>query len=159
MSSDLEFMQEALAEAKLALDHDDVPIGAVVVKDGLIIGRGHNKREVLCSPTAHAEILALESAGKKNGHWNLSGCTLYVTLEPCPMCAGALQQSRIQEVVYAASDEKGGSISLGISILDHQKLNHQVKWKQGPLDSESAELLRNFFQKKRTQKKTSGKKI
>lgn len=159
MSSDLEFMQEALNEAQLAFDHDDVPIGAVVVKDGVIIGKGHNKREILCSPTAHAEVLALEEAGKKNGHWNLTGCTLYVTLEPCPMCAGALQQSRIQEVIYAASDEKGGAISLGISILKNPKLNHQVKWKKGPLASESSELLKKFFQQKRTQKKTSGKKI
>ncbi len=149
----------ALMEAQLAFDHDDVPIGAVVVKDGVVIGKGHNKREILCSPTAHAEVLALEEAGKKVGHWNLTGCTLYVTLEPCPMCAGALQQSRIQEVIFAASDEKGGAISLGVSILDNPKLNHQVIWKKGPLAEESSALLKKFFQLKRTQKKTSGKKI
>ncbi len=159
MSSDQEFMQEALAEAQLAGAHDDVPIGAIVVKDGKILGRGHNRREETHSPTAHAEIQALEDAGRKHGHWNLSGAKIYITLEPCPMCAGAIQQARIEEVIYAADDEKGGAISLQVPILDNKKLNHQVSWRKGPLETECSQLIKEFFQRKRTQKKTSGKKL
>jgi tRNA(adenine34) deaminase len=159
MDADLTWMGLALAEAKLALEHDDVPIGAVVVKDGVLLGKGHNRREDLGSPSAHAEIQALEEAGKNHGHWNLSGAKIYISLEPCPMCAGAIQQARIQEVIYAAKDAKGGSISLEIPILNNPKLNHQVTTRQGPLEIESANLLKEFFQQKRAQKKTSGKKI
>jgi tRNA(adenine34) deaminase len=158
-STDLPFMQEALVEAQLALAHDDVPIGAVVVKDGQILGRGHNRREELHSPSAHAEIQALEDAGRRHGHWNLSGAKLYVTLEPCPMCAGAIQLARIEEIVYAAPDEKGGAISLNIPILENEKLNHRVRVTRGPLAAECSQLIKEFFQRKRMQKKTSGKKI
>jgi tRNA(adenine34) deaminase len=159
MDADLEWMNLAFEEAKLALNHDDVPIGAVVVKDGVLLGRGHNRREELGLPSAHAEIQALEDAGRNHGHWNLTGAKIYITLEPCPMCAGAIQQARIEEVIYAAKDSKGGAISLEISILNNPKLNHQVSSRQGPMEQEAGNLLKEFFQRKRTQKKTSGKKI
>lgn len=149
LNQDDEFMAEAIAEAKLALSHDDVPVGAVVVKDGKIIGRGHNRREEALSPTAHAEIMAIESAARSHGHWNLTGAKLYVTLEPCPMCAGALVMARIEEVIYAAQDPKGGAESLQIPILQNPKLNHRLKVRQGPAQEESAQLLKEFFRNKR----------
>jgi tRNA(adenine34) deaminase len=151
-------MRAAIAEAKLALGHDDVPIGAVVVKDGVIIAHAHNQRESDHNPTAHAEILALERAGAAIGHWNLTGCDLYVTLEPCPMCAGALVLARIRGVVYGAKDEKGGAISTGLNILENEKLNHRVLAEGGVESAECAKLLQDFFQKKRREKNTSGKK-
>ncbi|NUM88520.1 MAG: nucleoside deaminase [Bdellovibrionales bacterium] len=145
---DQEFLAAALEEAHLAADHDDVPVGAVVVKDGRIIGRGHNRREADRDPSAHAEIVAIREAARTVGHWNLTGCTLYVTLEPCPMCAGAAVLSRLKEMVYGATDPKGGALSLGIPLLDHPKLNHRVKTRLVPLE-EGAALLRDFFRKKR----------
>lgn len=158
MKDDLYFMQLALAQAKLALEHEDIPVGAVVVKDGIVLGAGKNERELLQSPTAHAEVQALNAAAKKHGHWNLSGCKIYVSLEPCVMCSGALVMARVEEVIYAAEDPKGGSIQLEIPILNNSKLNHRVKYKKGPLADEAAELLKNFFKVKRKQKNTSGKK-
>lgn len=149
LDQDLEFMAEAIAEAKLALFHDDVPVGAVVVKDGKIIGRGHNRREELLRPTAHAEIVAIEDAALKIGHWNLSGSKLYVTLEPCPMCAGALVMARIEEVIFAAEDLKGGAESLQISILRNPKLNHRLQVRRGPGQEEASQLLKDFFRTKR----------
>ncbi len=157
MPGDGEFLAAALDEARLAAEHDDVPVGAVVVRDGVIIGRGHNRREVDRDPSAHAEVLAIRAAATKVGHWNLTGCSLFVTLEPCPMCAGALVQSRIKEVVWGAADPKGGAESLGIPILAHEKLNHQTSWRIMPSE-ECAELLRKFFQKKRKEKNTSGRR-
>lgn len=154
----IEIMSLAINEAKAALEHDDVPVGAIVVKDNKVIGVGRNRREVNSNPVAHAEIEALTAAGKALGHWNLSGATLYVTLEPCPMCAGALVQARIKEVVYAAEDPKGGAISLGVDILENKKLNHKVKINRGPLSEEASVLLKKFFQAKRLVKGASGKK-
>lgn len=155
---DLQFMSEAMEEAKKALSHDDIPVGAVLVLNGKIVGRGRNEREALASPTAHAEIQALNAGAKSHGHWNLTGAKLYVTLEPCPMCAGALVMARVEEVIFAASDPKGGAISLNIPILENPLLNHRVKMRQGPLAAESAEMLREFFRMKRRQKNTSGLK-
>ena len=152
-------MTAALEEARLALAHDDIPVGAVLVKNGEIIARAHNQREQNQDPTAHAEIRALILGGKAVGHWNLSDCILYVTLEPCPMCAAALVQARIKEVVYATKDEKGGAISLAMSILDHKKLNHQVAFRQGALTEECSQILKDFFKQKRREKNTSGRKI
>ncbi len=151
-------MQLALGEARAALEHDDVPVGAVVVKDGKVIGRGRNRREAAADPVGHAEIEALRDAAQTIGHWNLDAATLYVTLEPCPMCAGAMVQSRIKEIVYAAADPKGGAISLKIDILENAKLNHQVKITQGPLSEEASILLKDFFRRKRREKGTSGRK-
>jgi len=143
------FMGQAIAEAKLALSHNDVPVGAVVVREGKVIGRGHNRREELLIPTAHAEIMALEDAARNHGHWNLTGATLYVTLEPCPMCAGALVMARIEEVIFATEDPKGGAESLRISILQNPSLNHRLKVRKGPAQAEASQLLKDFFLAKR----------
>jgi tRNA(adenine34) deaminase len=149
LEDDIRFMTLALAEARKALEHDDIPVGAVLVKDGKVLATGKNERELLPSPTAHAEVQALNAGAKNHGHWNLTGTTLYVTLEPCVMCAGALVLSRVEEVVYAAPDPKGGAISLEIPVLSHPGLNHRVKFRQGPLAEEAAALLREFFRAKR----------
>lgn len=157
-ADDEKFMRLALEEAVKALAHDDIPVGAVLVKDGQVIASGKNERELLASPVAHAEVQALNAGAKANAHWNLTGTTLYVTLEPCPMCSGALVQARVEEVVYAATDPKGGAISLGIPVLAHEKLNHRVKFRQGPFASEAGALLQDFFRKKRREKGISGAK-
>jgi tRNA(adenine34) deaminase len=149
---DLQFMQMALEVAKRALEHNDIPVGAVLVKDGKVLATGKNERELLPSPTAHAEVQTLNAAAKNHGHWNLSGSVLYVTLEPCVMCAGALVLGRVAEIVYAATDPKGGAISLDIPILSHPKLNHRVKFRQGPLAEEASTLLKEFFRGKREKK-------
>jgi len=151
-------MSLALEEARKALPHDDIPVGAVLVLNGKVIGTGKNERELLPSPTAHAEVQAVNSAAQAHGHWNLSGSKLYVTLEPCAMCSGALVLARVEEVIYAAKDLKGGAISLGIPILENPKLNHRVKVRQGPLEAECSALLKEFFREKRRQKGTSGTK-
>lgn len=155
---DLHFMGLALEEARKATAHDDIPVGAVLVLNGMVLGAGKNERELLASPTAHAEVQAINAAASKHGHWNLSGSKLYVTLEPCSMCSGALVLARVEEVIYAAKDLKGGAISLGIPILDNPKLNHRLKIRQGPLEAECSELLKEFFRKKRREKGTSGAK-
>lgn len=156
---DLRFMQLALAEARAAAAHDDVPVGAVLVDDdGKVLAHARNEREILASPVAHAEVQALTKGALERGDWNLSGTTLYVTLEPCSMCAGALVLARVKEVVYGAKDPKGGVITLGIPILENQALNHRVKVRAGPLAEESTALLQEFFRKKRREKGTSGTK-
>ena len=156
---DLRFMRLALEEAKAAAAHDDVPVGAVLVDgDGRVLARSRNEREALASPVAHAEVQALLKGARERGGWNLSGTTLYVTLEPCSMCAGALVLARVAEVVYAAKDPKGGVITLGIPILENPALNHRVKVREGPLAEDSAALLQEFFRRKRREKGTSGKK-
>jgi tRNA(adenine34) deaminase len=149
---DLTFM--SLAEARKALAHDDIPVGAVVVLDGKVIGTGKNERELLASPTAHAEVQALNAAAQTHGHWNLTGAKLYVTLEPCSMCAGAMVLGRVKEVIYGTPDPKGGAISLGIPILDNKALNHRVIFRAGPMQAECSELLKEFFRAKREQKKS-----
>lgn len=158
MHDDSYFMNLALEQAKLALKHDDIPVGAVLVRNGKVIAQGKNERELLHLPTAHAEVQTLNSGAEVHGHWNLSGTKLFVTLEPCVMCAGALVMARVEEVIYAAEDPKGGAIHLGIPILDNPKLNHRVKYRKGPFGEEAGELLKDFFKKKRKMKNTSGKK-
>jgi tRNA(adenine34) deaminase len=155
---DLKFMRLALEEASRAAEHHDIPVGAVLVKDGEVIASARNERELLCSPVAHAEVQALNAGAKAKGHWNLTGTKLYVSLEPCPMCAGALVMARVEEVIYAATDLKGGAISLGIEILSNTKLNHRVRYRQGPLATEAGALLQEFFRKKRREKGISGSK-
>jgi tRNA(adenine34) deaminase len=157
-ADDLTFMQLALAEARKAAAHDDIPVGAVLVREGKVLATGRNEREALASPVAHAEVRALEAGAKAHGHWNLTGSKLYVTLEPCAMCAGALVQARVEEVIYAAEDPKGGAVSLGISILGNPALNHRVRVRRGPLAAEAGALLKEFFQRKRREKGTSGNK-
>jgi tRNA(adenine34) deaminase len=139
------WMTEALAAARRAAASGEVPIGAVVVREGEVLGRGYNRREIDGDPLAHAEILAIRQAAGTMGGWRLTGCTMYVTLEPCPMCAGALVASRIERLVYGAADPKAGYCgSLG-NIVQDPRLNHRLEVTAGVLESESAELLRGFF--------------
>ncbi|HEY8732289.1 MAG TPA: nucleoside deaminase, partial [Candidatus Limnocylindria bacterium] len=122
-------MGQALAEARAAIEHGDVPIGALVVHDGVVIGTGHNARERDQDPTAHAELIALRAAAKTLGQWRLSGCALYVTLEPCAMCAGAAVLARVDLVVFAAPDPKAGAVRSVAELLDEPALNHHPKWR------------------------------
>ena len=147
---DKKFMTEALALAKLAAESGDVPVGAVVVKNGEIIGKGLNLREANKDATAHAEVVAIREASKRLGGWHLDDCELYVTLEPCPMCAGAIISSRIKTVVFGAFDKKAGSASAD-SIIDLFSLgyNHKPEVYCGICEKESAELLAKFFEEKR----------
>lgn len=147
---DRRFMEEALAIAQRALTSEDVPVGAVIVKANQIIARGHNQREDLQDPTAHAEILAITAAAEHVGHWRLIDCTLYVTLEPCPMCAGAIVQARISRLVYGAYDEKAGACGSLYEITNDPRLNHRLETLGGVLAGPSAELLRAFFQHRRS---------
>jgi tRNA(adenine34) deaminase len=139
------WMTQALAEARRAADLGEVPIGAVVVRGGEVVGRGHNRRELDGDPLAHAELLALREAARRVAGWRLAGCVMYVTLEPCPMCAGALVASRIDRLVYGAPDPKAGFCgSLG-NLVQDPRLNHRLEVSAGVLEEESAELLRGFF--------------
>ena len=138
-------MREALEQARAAAHHGDVPVGAVVVHEGRVIARAHNERELRGDPTAHAEVLALRSAAQAVGGWRLEGCTLYVTLEPCVMCAGALQQSRIDRVVFGAADPKGGATGTLYNVAADPRLNHEVDVTHGVLAEESSRLLSEFF--------------
>ena len=140
------WMRMALSEAARALAAGDVPVGAVVVHEGQIIGRGHNCKEAACDPTAHAEMLALREAARALGGWRLPEVTLYCTLEPCPMCAGAMIQARLPRLVYAADDPKAGAGGSVMNLLQHDQLNHRVEVLRGIMDQEAQELLQAFFQ-------------
>ena len=146
----LDFMQAALAEARLAAEAGEVPIGAVVVRDGRIVARGQNRVLRDVDPTAHAEIVALRAAARAVGNYRLPGCTLYVTLEPCAMCAGAMIHARLDRLVYAAADPKAGAAGSVLAVINHSQLNHQMQIEQGILAEESAELLRSFFRERRS---------
>jgi tRNA(adenine34) deaminase len=147
--ADLDAMRAALDEARAAELHDDVPVGAVVVRGGEVIAARHNERELTGDPTAHAEVLALRDAADAIGHWRLNDCTLYVTLEPCAMCAGALVNSRIARVVYAATDPKAGAIRSLFAIADDRRLNHRAIVEHGVLADEASALLKAFFGRRR----------
>jgi tRNA(adenine34) deaminase len=149
MMTDREAMQAALAQARLAAEAGEVPIGAVMVYQGEIVAHAQNCVVRHVDPTAHAEILALRTAAKVLGNYRLAGCTLYVTLEPCAMCAGAMIHARIDRLVFAATDPKAGACGSVLSVLNHPQLNHQVQIEQGIAAAESAELLRNFFRERR----------
>lgn len=138
-------MALALAEARAATGHDDVPIGAVVVHQGIVVGKGHNARERDRDPTAHAELIALREAAKTLARWRLTGCALYVTLEPCAMCAGAAVLARIDLVVFAAPDPKAGAVRSVAELLDEPALNHHPKWRVGARRVEAEALLTGFF--------------
>jgi len=142
-------MREALVEAEAAAAHDDVPVGAVLVHDGVAIARAHNRREADVDPTAHAELLALREGAHHLGDWRLSGCTLYVTLEPCAMCAGALVLARLGRVVFAADDPKAGAVGAIYDIPRDPRLNHTVEVVRGVLAEEAGALLRGFFTARR----------
>jgi tRNA(adenine34) deaminase len=149
MISDLEAMRIALAEARKAAEAGEVPIGAVVVHDGAIIAHGQNSVIRSSDPTAHAEIVAIRHAAAILVNYRLNGCTLYVTLEPCAMCAGAMIHARIERLVYGASDPKAGACGSVLSVLNHPQLNHQMEVGQGVLAEECGELLRAFFRDRR----------
>ena len=143
------FMTEALRLAEFAATIGEVPVGAVVVKEGLIIGRGYNRREIEGQATRHAEIVAMEEASEAIGAWRLSGCALYVTLEPCLMCAGAIYQARVDEVIFGALDAKAGACGSLYRIHEDARLNHRFLVHPGVLESESREMLKQFFRRRR----------
>jgi tRNA(adenine34) deaminase len=147
--SDLEAIQAALTQARLAAESGEVPIGAVIVRAGEVIARGQNRVLRDVDPTAHAEIVALRAAAQTIGNYRLLGCTLYVTLEPCAMCAGAMIHARLDRLVFAAADPKAGAAGSVLAVLNHPQLNHQMAVEQGILGEESAELLRSFFRERR----------
>ena len=149
--TDDEAMRLALDQAAAAIAHGDVPIGAVVVRDGQVIAARHNERELTGDPTAHAEVLAIRDAAQVVGHWRLLDCTLYVTLEPCVMCAGALVNSRIGRVVFGASDPKAGAVVSLFEICGDQRLNHRPPVTAGICEDEAGALLRAFFAERRAQ--------
>ena len=150
---DERFMRAAIGEAIAARDEGDVPVGAVVVRDGRIIGRGHNQRERLNDPTAHAEILALTAAAAFVESWRLDGCTLYVTLEPCTMCAGAIVLSRVTRLVYGATDPKAGAVDTLYNICTDARLNHRVEVGDCVLADECSMVLQEFFAAQRAKGK------
>lgn len=147
------YMQEALAEAKKAEVMGEVPIGAVIVLDGKIIGRGYNLRETNHDPTAHAEMIAIREAAEHVGGWRLNDCILYVTLEPCPMCAGAIIQSRIKQVVYGTEDPKAGCAGTLMNLLEDDRFNHQTEIVTGVCKEECSTILTHFFRSLRQKKK------
>jgi tRNA(adenine34) deaminase len=146
---DEHFMRLALREAERSLEHDDVPVGAILVRDGEVLGIGHNERELRGDPTAHAEILALREAARVAGSWRLVDCALYVTLEPCAMCAGAIVLARVPRVVFAADDPKAGAAGSVLDVLAEPRLNHRPEVASGLLREPAAALLRSFFASRR----------
>ena len=148
------FMKQALKEAKKAYEKLEVPVGAIIVKNGKIIARAHNQKETKFDTTRHAEILAIQKASKKLNSWRLLDCEMYVTLEPCSMCAGALINSRIKKVYIGASDEKTGAVGSVLNLLDDYTFNHKVEYEKGILQDECEELLKDFFKNLRKIKKS-----
>jgi len=143
------FMRLALQEAERALEHEDVPIGAVVVRDGEVVAAGHNERELRQDPTAHAEVIALREAARLAGTWRVLDAVLYVTLEPCAMCAGAIVLARVPRVVYGASDPKAGACGSVLDVLGEPRLNHRPEVDAGLLAEECGEMLSEFFASRR----------
>ncbi len=150
---DEQYMRAAIVEARAARDEGEVPVGAVVVRAGRIVGRGHNQREILSDPTAHAEMIALTAAAAAVGGWRLDDCTLYVTLEPCPMCAGAIVLARLARFVFGVRDPKAGACVSLYRIPTDDRLNHRVECQEAVLADECGRLLREFFQQRRAQGK------
>jgi tRNA(adenine34) deaminase len=142
-------MQEALRLAQAALAEDEVPVGCVIVHEGRAVGRAHNQRETLRDPTAHAEMIAITQAAEALGSWRLHGCTLYVTLEPCAMCAGAMVLARIDRLVYGATDPKAGAVESVFRLLDEPRLNHRIPVTPGVLAEACGAILSEFFRRKR----------
>lgn len=142
-------MRLALREAERAFEAEEVPVGAIVVHAGKVIGRGFNQREKLEDPTAHAEMLAITAAAQALGDWRLEDCTLYVTLEPCPMCAGAIVNARVKRVVFGASDPKAGACGTLMNVVQDSRLNHRVELVAGVLAEEAGAILKQFFRTRR----------
>ncbi len=159
MTVDEKYMKAALNQAKKALALNEVPIGCVIVYEGKIIARGYNRRNTDKSTLSHAEIIAIKKAAKKLGDWRLEGCCMYVTLEPCQMCAGALVQSRIDRVVIGSMNAKAGCAGSVLNILEMKEFNHQVQVERGILDEECSELISGFFRELRKQKQEAEGKI
>ncbi|MBM6829962.1 nucleoside deaminase [Anaerotignum lactatifermentans] len=153
MEEKIRFMEEALREAEKALEMGEVPIGAVMVRQGEIIARGHNLRNTQKNPLRHAEIDVINEAAAIVGDWRLEDCVLYVTIEPCPMCAGAIVQARIPKVVFGARNSKAGCAGSVLDVLNEPKLNHQVEVEEGILAEEAGALMKRFFQRFRKNKK------
>ena len=149
MENYIEYMLEALKEAELAKLEDEVPIGCVIVKDNQIIARAHNQRETTNNPLGHAETLAIKKASEVLGDWQLVDCDLYVTIEPCIMCGGAIIQSRIRKVIYGAPDLKGGAFGSSINILEAENINHRPKVIKGVLEEECIKIIKDYFKSKR----------
>ena len=149
MNKDTTYMKEALKEAEIAAFEDEVPIGCVIVKDDQIVSRAHNMRDKTNNPVGHAEILAIKKASEILNDWQLVNCTIYVTIEPCIMCAGAIIQSRIAKVVYGAPDNKGGAFGGSINVLDATNLNHRPEVISGVLEEECSSIIKNYFKGKR----------
>ncbi len=147
------YMEMALLQAEAARAIDEVPVGAVIVRDGVVLAAAHNGREQLRDPTAHAEMVAITQAAASIDSWRLERCTLYVTLEPCPMCAGAILQARISQVVYGADDPKAGAVCSLYQLLDDSRLNHRAEVERGVLADRCGQLLTDFFRQKRLLKK------
>lgn len=150
---DAEFMALALVEAEHALSLDEVPIGAIIVKDGQVLGKDHNRRETHHDVTAHAEMLVMRYACEQLKNWRLMGCTIYVTMEPCPMCAGAMQQARVTRVVYGCADPKAGAAGSIFNILDEPNLSHRLRVTPGVEEEKCQDLLNIFFKRLRLEKK------
>jgi tRNA(adenine34) deaminase len=148
--TDAESLALALDQARAAAAAGEVPIGAIVVENGVVVGRGQNRVLRDLDPTAHAEIVALRDAARTLGNYRLAGCELFVTLEPCAMCAGAMIHARLDRLVYAAADPKAGAVTSVLEVLNHPRLNHQMLVTSGELAEESGELLRSFFRQRRT---------
>ena len=149
MDRDIKYMREALKEAELAKLEDEVPIGCVIVKDDQIIARSHNQRDKSHNPLGHAETLAIKEASEILNDWQLVDCELFVTIEPCIMCSGAIIQSRIKRVVYGAPDIKGGAFGSSINVLEATKINHHPEVVKGVLESECASIIKDYFKSKR----------
>jgi tRNA(adenine34) deaminase len=149
LNFDREFMTLALEEAQKALEMGEVPIGAVIAKDGELIAKARNRRETLLDVTAHAEILAMHEACRKLRNWRLIGCTIYVTMEPCPMCAGAMQQARVARLVYGVTDPKAGAAGSVMNILDEPRLSHKLRITPGVEEERCRDLLNKFFKQLR----------
>lgn len=156
LEPDKHWMKQALREAERAYQEKEIPVGAVVVRDGIVLGKGHNMVEQLKDPTAHAEMIAITAACSTAGEKILDGCTLYVTLEPCPMCAGAIVWSRLARLVFGAFDEKAGACSTLYNIPRDRRLNHSVEIVSGVLAKDAADLLRSFFAERRLATETNG---
>ena len=156
---DITFMKRALALADMAQQHNEIPVGAVIVANNEIIAEGYNQSIMLNDPSAHAEMIAIRQAGNVLNNYRMLDCTLYVTLEPCPMCAGLLVHSRIKRLVYGAADLKTGSAGSVFCLTHHEKLNHQIEVTSGILADECSEQLSEFFQRRRAEKKAEKLKI
>jgi tRNA(adenine34) deaminase len=153
-SSNERFMRMALREAQRGAREGEVPVGAVVVRDGRVLARAHNRPIHLHDPSAHAEVLALRRAARKSLNYRLEGCDLYVTIEPCAMCAGAVVHSRLRRLIYGAQDSKAGACGSALRVLNHRKLNHRVETTHGILASECASVIQEFFRNKRSMKES-----